>query len=131
MTKEECLKSLSALSLGNYCFDNITSKYPYLKYEYDCLFELIDKYFDNPPLKFEELKQMKGIPVWNNEEKEWHLISDVYKPFVLNQYIRENATAIKMVSPNGSTKLIGLNCEEILNIEDFKESVFYRKQVEE
>lgn len=112
LTKEECLKSLSALSLGNYCFDNITSKYPYLKYEYDCLFELIDKYFDNPPLKFEELKELafaeKQTWVWDNKNKMYCNVGSFLNRDVVihttHEWIYENS---------------------------YEENRFYRKQVED
>lgn len=108
--EEECLKSLSALSLGNYCFDNITSKYPYLKYEYDCLFELIDKYFDNPPLKFEELKVDDWV--WDNKYKYYGQIYETKK------------------LSNGTSRIICYNDMSNFDFE-FEENRFYRKQVEE
>lgn len=96
----------------------------------DVIEQLIREHFSNPPLKFEELKEMKNQPVWNNEDKKWYLVSYFYKPFVLNQWIREECIAIKLIDEHRNTISIGLNCDGIIGIEEFKENRFYRKQVE-
>lgn len=61
-------------------------------------FELIDKYneleeqhvkllsqwgkSDNPPLKFEELKEMIGKPIWDDKYKEWAILRKAYEETV-------------------------------------------------
>lgn len=134
LTKEECKEALSEIEYSLCELEEIKAGLLIT-----CLFDenletikqLIEEHFSNPPLTFEELKEMKNKPVWNNVDKQWCLISDIYKPFVLNQFVRENAIAIKMVYPNGDICLIGINCDEIFGIVAFKENCFYRKEVKD
>lgn len=116
---------------GNMVYDYYNFSEEDLREYVEPLEKLIAEHFDNPPLTFEELTQMKNKPVWNNKDKKWYLIPDCYKPFVLNQWVKENAIAIRMIDQNGNTRLIGINCDGVINVEKFEENCFYRKQVEE
>lgn len=69
------------------------------------LLQLIDEHFDNPPLKFEELKV--GMWVWDNKRKEWCVLSAFWKD-ALNRYYISG-----------------------LSDSPFEENRFYRKQVME
>ena len=48
--------------------------------------QLIKEHFDNPPLKFEELEEMIGKPIWCNKLKKWFLLREV---LILNSGIKE------------------------------------------
>ena len=67
--------------------------------------KLIDEHFDNPPLKFEELKV--GMWVWDNKRKEWCVLSAFWKDALHRYYISG------------------------LSDSPFEENRFYGKQVEE
>ena len=69
LTKEECCKALSRL---------IKSHLNGVLYGEDTkiLKQLINEHFDNPPLKFEELKE--GMVVWDNLEKNYIEICDSF-----------------------------------------------------
>lgn len=86
---------------------------------------------NNPSLTFEELERLKGRPVWDDLEKEWLLVSHAYTPCRLETQIRSDARVVKLITSRGSVKLIGINCNNLLAAEQFKEGRFYRKQVEE
>lgn len=76
--------------------------------------QLIEEHFDNPPLKFEELK--KGMWVWDSKEKWWRNIVIVFAP--CNEY------------PKGSFKAWGDSAETQLDFIEYKENRFYRKKVD-
>lgn len=71
----------------------------------ECFENLIEEHFDNPPLKFEELKV--GMWVWDNKRKEWCVLLAFWKD-ALNRYYISG-----------------------LSDSPFEENRFYRKQVEE
>lgn len=86
-TKEECEKALDCLSDDDK-MDELAQKFSmdddytsHINYEiarkwcYDQLKECIDEHFDNPPLKFEELKE--GMFVWDKKQNTWIEISEI------------------------------------------------------
>lgn len=64
LNKEECKNALIELFYDGdgYMRDGLT-------YEFDILEQLINEYFDNPPLKFEELQH--EMVLWDNKKKEF------------------------------------------------------------
>ena len=68
LTKEEC-----ELALEEYDF---RSERP-LPHEYRVLRQLINEYFDNPPLEFEEIEEGKWY--WDNHCKEYFRIDKIHK----------------------------------------------------
>lgn len=61
LTKEKCVFALAGLySAANGEHDEENK---------DTLQRLIDEHFDNPSLKFEELK--RNMWIWDNKDKEW------------------------------------------------------------
>lgn len=90
LSREECEKALETLSSPPYesscggcicgvsdCGDCPNNKANKL------LNQLIDEHFDNPPLKFEELKE--GMWVWDNLIKEWvkvEITRETYTKFI-------------------------------------------------
>lgn len=105
ITKEECLNALEKLK--NYvCYDNV--------YELVTFKRLINEHFDNPPLKFEELKI--GMWIWDNKFKVYNCIKTKYKN------ILPNLNGIQFKHKNEST--------QFGYIVEFEENRFYRKHVE-
>ena len=76
----------------------------------DCFKELIDQHFDNPPLKFEELKE--NMLVWDNKRKVKLLIAYCYSEYDMGYYNLSNPEDYKYI-----------------HIE-FEENRFYRKEVQ-
>lgn len=74
LTKEECKNALNEIySLALPCREEVYEhRSNYLKQRYDLIKELIDEHFDNPPLKFEELKA--GMWVWDDRDKEYIMV---------------------------------------------------------
>ena len=72
LTKSECVEAYEIL-YGNYKITEENKD----DFEYACeiLERLIDKHFDNPPLKFEELKE--GMWIWDNKDKAYMKIESV------------------------------------------------------
>lgn len=111
MTKEECLKALNNLSryanigrekhgAGGCVVDNFVSN------NESVIYDLICDHFDNPPLKFEELKE--GDWIWDN----------LHKTYI-------HIFAFDIVSP--SVKIIQTDDDYT----PFEPNRLYRKQVEE
>lgn len=108
LTKEKCDKALEyarshyyppyAETMGLYEDFEVTE-------EYQVLEQLIKEHFDNPPLKFEELKE--GMLVWDNKFKEWCLITIMCK-YPHKRYF-----------------------DGTIDDSKFEEGRFFRKQVEE
>ena len=48
----------------------------------EMIHSLIKEHFDNSELTLDELKQMKGQPVWNTYLKEWIIVKDVDESFM-------------------------------------------------
>lgn len=90
--------------------------YPYFKPEIDVLMKLIHEYFDNPPLKVEDLIQLitndkncECTPIWDNEYRCWRLLDKLY---VTDE-------GVKLTFKSSAFKF------------NFKENNFFRKKVEE
>ena len=101
-TKEKHLESYNRINKGYYTNNDI------LNYK-----KLIEEHFNNPHLKFEELKE--GMWVWDNCWCEWFEISEVYqetKEFDI--LIHQNA----------------INKKRYETIK-FEENRFYRKEVKD
>lgn len=97
LNKEKHLESYCDIMKGFYIREDV------LNYG-----KLIEEYFDNPPLKFEELKLY--IPFWDKKENEWCYFT------TLNN--------------NGSGVKISINEFPYIQAFIFEENRFYRKQVE-
>ena len=95
LTKEECMKALDCLADDDK-MDELAQKFSmdddytsYVNYEmarkwcYDQLKQCIDEHFDNPPLKWEELKE--GMFVWDKNIKSWIEIDKTYED--IEQYV--------------------------------------------
>ena len=124
LTKEECLDAYMNLAHRTgtkQCEKNIVCEEcenqceTRKRYERDCLLieQLINEHFDNPQLTFDELKQMKGQPVWNTYLKEWIIVKDVDESFM--------RTFITIVTKDGELE-ITFDCEKLTD--------FCRKRVE-
>lgn len=121
LTKEECEKALETLSSPPYesscggcicgvsdCGDCPNNKANKL------LNKLIDEHFDNPPLKFEELKE--GMWVWDNQLK-WF-----FKVVICNVKV-DGYESLKMFKVK--------NYEGGLMLMLYEPNRFYRKEVQE
>lgn len=113
LNKEECRASLAGL----YAMAQITVRNSEeLKFaignDFDLLTQLINEHFDNPPLKFEELKE--GMWVWDRKYKEYKKV-----------YMYDEFEECYWLS------VIDSECDEPIYEENFEENRFYRKQVEE
>lgn len=71
LTKEECLEALTKIKM--YGSINIPL------YSLEVIENLIDEHFDNPPLKWEELKSYMWI--WDKGEEEWLLVCNKWKEY--------------------------------------------------
>lgn len=71
LTKEECLKATKELkdSFLLHTPRYISFHSPRIMKHISNLEKLINKHFDNPPLKFDELE--KGMWIWDNKNKCW------------------------------------------------------------
>ena len=111
LTKEECDKALDRVA--RFCSWFSPYKCPEsikFKNELDILDKLIEEHFDNPPLKFEELKE--GMFVWDNKHHTYIKIDRIWESY--NKAIYFYA--------------IGWECCE--NTE-YEPNRFYRKEVRE
>ena len=76
LTRDECEKALDRVA--DFCSWFNPYKCPErikFKNELDILDKLIEEHFDNPPLKFEELKE--GMWIWDNKDKAYMKIESV------------------------------------------------------
>lgn len=122
LTKQECENVLSETKI--YLKNQMQKKERirhsvYLLNTITYLFEkLIHEYFDNPPLKFEELEV--GKPYWDNLKECWFIVTEYdptsyYKYKEINWYLDKNdACYLENIYEN-----------------EFDENRYYRKQVEE
>ena len=111
LTKEQCEKALDRVA--RFCSWFSPYKCPErikFKNELDILDKLIEQHFDNPPLKFEELKE--GMFVWDNKHHTYIKIDRIWESY--NKAIYFYA--------------IGWECCE--NTE-YEPNRFYRKEVQE
>ena len=111
LTKKKCKEALEQLDLNcwgcEYACDMSDDKPCVLK---EIIGKLIDEHFDNPPLKFEELKE--GMWVWDNK----------YKDYVkFKRYDIDDVVGKLLILSKGYD-------DEFLRI--FRENRYFRKQVE-
>lgn len=110
LTKEQCEEALSSIEftmhkrvkpkyLGHCEDDNL-----------NILWELIEEHFDNPPLKWEELKE--GMWIWDSKECEYIFIDRLW------------------ISDSNKKMMIYKGLESQVKSE-FIEDRFYRKEVQE
>lgn len=107
LSKEECLRAYDRL-----CNTSIENDYDMLKREDDSelIYQLMNEYFENQPLKFEEL--CENEPIFDND--------DFYYCWYLILMIDYETKQLYIVDYDGNFKWI-----------NFEENRFYRKQVEE
>ena len=72
LTKEECEKALDHFEKCYWDQDNSYGAMNGVRKDLDILNKLIHEHFDNPPLKFEELKE--GMWVWDDRDKEYIMV---------------------------------------------------------
>lgn len=80
LTKEECDKALDRVA--RFCSWFSPYKCPEsikFKNELDILDKLIEEHFDNPPLKWEELKE--GMFVWDNKHHTYIKIDRIWESY--------------------------------------------------
>ena len=107
LTKEECEKALNSLYK---VADKLVLDHNIFIGSYDILNKLIHEHFDNPPLKWEEMKE--GMFVWDNKHHTYIKIDRIWESY--NKAIYFYA--------------IGWECCE--NTE-YEPNRFYRKEVQE
>ena len=113
MTEKEYLNILNQIALNydaeyvNECHDDFCIS---MRKNIKQLENLIKEHFDNPPLKFEELKE--EIWIWDNKEK-------TYIKSCNNYDTKEHGKGIRVQ--------IGFDLVRI----NYEENRFYRKQVED
>lgn len=76
--------------------------------------DILQELADNPPLKFEDLKE--GMWVWDDKEKWYRKIVILFDP--CQEY------------PKGSFKSWADSCETSLDFVEFEENRFYRREVQ-
>ena len=103
LTKEECEKALDSIYK---VADKLVLNHNIFIGSYDILKKLIHEHFDNPPLKFEELKE--GMFVWDKKQNTWIEISEISEYQSIKFY------------------MIGWECKETILYEPNR---FYRKEV--
>ena len=111
LTKEQCEKALDRVA--RFCSWFSPYKCPErikFKNELDILDKLIEQHFDNPPLKFEELKE--GMFVWDNKHHTYIKIDRIWESYNKTIYFYA----------------IGWECCE--NTE-YESNRFYRKEVQD
>lgn len=103
LDEKECKEALEILK-GHVSYETVDAIV--------CFKELIAEHFDNPPLKWEELKP--NMRVWDNEMKEWiqivHLTNFLGATKFVNFYI------------NGLSELID---------SEYEPNRFYRKEIKD
>lgn len=110
LTKEECEKALDHFEKCYWDQDNSYGAMNGVRKDLDILNKLIHEHFDNPPLKFEELKE--GMFVWDNKHHMYIKIDRIWESYNKTIYFYA----------------IGWECCE--NTE-YEPNRFYRKEVQE
>ena len=118
LTKEECEYRLSQLKrVKHHIADEVSIAG---KIELDNGIEnyeaLFNEHFNNPPLKFEELKE--GMPIWDSVEKCW-----IYIVHIARDYSNNSFTYVWWFDKNDD-----YYTEPLV---EFEENRFYRKEVKE
>lgn len=110
LTKEECEKAFDHFEKCYWDQDNSYGAMNGVRKDLDILNKLIYEHFDNPPLKFEELKE--GMFVWDNKHHTYIKIDRIWESYNKTIYFYA----------------IGWECCE--NTE-YEPNRFYRKEVQE
>lgn len=110
LTKEECEKALDHFEKCYWDQDNSYGAMNGFRKDLDILNKLIYEHFDNPPLKFEELKE--GMFVWDNKHHTYIKIDRIWESYNKTIYFYA----------------IGWECCE--NTE-YEPNRFYRKEVQD
>lgn len=116
LTREECLNALETLCTYADCYPSSSGEFvgKMLQEADDTLQELIEEYFDNQALKFEELKE--NIWVWDNKTKSYIFI---FKP--LNWEPTKGIRYANMIIYHSAEGYYM----------DFEENRFYRREVKD
>ena len=106
LTKEECENALNSIlcNIGVARSDYRTSGKA--KEDYHTLKSLIEEHFDNPPLKFEELKECNVV--YDKEQKKYRLIEDILE---------------------SGKRIVFTNTIDSFITENYESNRFYRKEV--
>lgn len=110
MKREECEKAHEILSnalVEREYFNDKFRTYQTHEQELGIFYSLIKEHFDNPPLKFEELKIAE--PIWENEKLGWVFI----------KYIIKSTKELCCIDVDGKVWML-----------KYEYGNFYRKQVE-
>lgn len=115
LTEKDCNEALDWLyALSVSCKEEVHEhRSSFLGEKYNLIKQLIEEHFDNPPLKFEELKE--NMWVWDNNWNQYFEICEIYP---------QTKEFDVLIHQNRINKL---RYEPM----KFEENRFYRKQVEE
>ena len=135
LTENECSEALTRLLRPYFAKVDVQNVYHSInkghsiEKDSNLLTLLIQEYFDNPPLGFEEL--IKHKVVWDNELKEFAFVLEEYKPTFLNVYTPNDLQAVSLKYMSGGTEcLLSKEVEETIN-DYYVPNRFYRKEVQE
>lgn len=112
LTENECSEALTRLLRPYFAKVDVQNVYHSInkghsiEEDSNLLTLLIQEYFDNPPLKFEELK--KGMFAWDNKQNTWIEISEISEYQNIEFY------------------MIGWECKETIVYEPNR---FYRRKI--
>lgn len=112
LTKEECRESLSYLF--NVLCDRLNEEMQDYRQDFDRLGELIKEHFDNPPLKWEEIKEHDFV-----FDKDFNGLGGEWLKVYMKR-ITEYGDKVIMCGACGSC---------VCQIRSYKEDRFYRKEV--
>lgn len=122
LTKEECLEAIKSIEQKTTDVEDYSSipvsTCCYTDDELNLLEQLIKEYFENPPLKFEEIE--KGMWVWNERNKEYAKVWRKYIASCHNDSYVEGTKVIKFIYQDWFTYS-----------QEYKENEIYKKQVDE
>ena len=107
-------------AIEEYCLVVNKEMYSKLEKAQDTIMQLIENHFDNPPLRFEELKE--GMWVWDDVEKEFLKVKCVCVADEGHYIFKEGTKIIEFVLCGISSRTVDV---------EFEPNRFYRKQVEE
>ena len=116
LTKEECEKALDHFEKCYWDQDNSYGAMNGVRKDLDVLNKLIHEHFDNPPLKFEELKE--GMWVWDDIDKEYRKVygKGIY---LGDEYLMKTGCKVVFISEDEYFNLI------------YEPNRFYRKEVKD
>lgn len=117
LTKEECENALMDFEIIHRDGDQSYSAFKSAQKDVKTLWQLIHEHFDNPPLKFEELKE--GMWVWDDRDKEYIMVCRTCV------YPKHNF----LVRKGDELVFISKDDEEFHRM--YRPNRFYRKEVQE